>query len=87
MGYSFKFTKRALRELVHLPASDQKRISQKLNFFISQKNIWLYAKPLVNLPPSTHRFRVGKLYRLSFHIADIAIIIDRIELRGRAYRR
>lgn len=45
-----------------------------------------FAKPLVNLPPSTHRFRVGT-YRVSFYLANHILFIERVELRGQAYRR
>jgi mRNA-degrading endonuclease RelE of RelBE toxin-antitoxin system len=42
-----------------------------------------FAKPLTNLPPLTHRFRIGK-YRVSFYIEDDTIFIERVELRGQA---
>lgn len=45
-----------------------------------------FAKPLVNLPPSTHRFRIG-VYRISFYLTGDIIFVERIESRGQAYRR
>jgi mRNA-degrading endonuclease RelE of RelBE toxin-antitoxin system len=44
------------------------------------------AKPLIDLPPSTHRFRIG-MYRVSFYLEGDTIFVERIEPRGQAYRR
>lgn len=59
------FTPRAKKDLEKLPPDIQKRIITKLQYFISQPNPLIFSKPLVNLPPSTHRFRVGN-YRIAF---------------------
>lgn len=83
--YSIKFTPRGERELLSLPKNIQLRILKKLKDNASLQNPLIRAKPLVNLPPSTHRFRIGK-YRASFFIEDQVICIERIELRGQAYR-
>ncbi|MEA3463898.1 MAG: hypothetical protein U9R14_02385 [Patescibacteria group bacterium] len=43
------------------------------------------TKPLADLPPATHRFRVGK-YRISFYIKQKTIFVEQIKIRGQAYR-
>lgn len=44
-----------------------------------------FAKPLINLPPASHRFRIGN-YRVSFFVRQGAIFVERVEIRGGAYR-
>lgn len=84
--YTIKFTHRGERELKRLPQNIRKRIASKLLYYASSKNPILFAKSLVNLPPSTHRYRIGK-YRVSFFIREKTICVERVELRGQAYRR
>jgi len=45
-----------------------------------------FAKPLVNLPPATHRFRVGK-YRICFYLRGSSLVIDAVDTREDVYRR
>lgn len=83
--YFIKFTHRGKRELYSLPKNIQIRILNKLLDNANLENPLIRAKPLVNLPPSTHRFRIGK-YRVSFFVEEQTIFIERVELRGQAYR-
>lgn len=83
--HAIKFTRRGERELKRLPQNIRKRIASKLLYYASSKNPLLFAKPLVNLPPSTHRYRIGK-YRVSFFVKEKTIFIERVEVRGQAYR-
>lgn len=82
--YTIKFTRRGEKDFKELPENIQKRTTQKLLFYASSENPLVFAKPLVNLPPSTHRFRIGK-YRVSFFIKGKTIFVERVEIRGRAY--
>lgn len=79
------FTPRGERELKALPSHIQRRIHRKLKENAGVPNPLIRARPLVNLPPATHRFRIGK-YRVSFHIAGQTLFVERVELRGQAYR-
>lgn len=79
------FTPRGQRELKKLPKHTQRRILKKLQENAALNYPLIRAKPLVNLPPATHRFRIGK-YRASFYIASKTIYVERVELRGQAYR-
>lgn len=83
--YSIKFTPRGERELHSFPKDIQSRVLKKLRDNAALQNPLIRAKPLVNLPPSTHRFRIGK-YRVSFFVAHKTIFVERVELRGQAYR-
>lgn len=80
------FTPRGERELRALPRDIQQRILRKLQWLSQQAQPLHFAKPLVNLPPATHRFRITT-YRVSFYVAGQTLFIERVELRGQAYRR
>ena len=84
--HSIVFTQRGLRELKALPFDIQRRIVAKLRWIGDLPNPLVVAKPLVNLPPATHRFRIGN-YRVSFYLAHHTIFVERVELRGQAYGR
>lgn len=84
--YAIQFTPRGERDFKSLPKEIQKLIDKKLKDNAVLNNPLIRAKPLINLPPSTHRFRIGK-YRASFYIEGKTIFIERIETRERAYRR
>ncbi|PIS13913.1 hypothetical protein COT65_01580 [Candidatus Shapirobacteria bacterium CG09_land_8_20_14_0_10_47_13] len=84
--YQIKFTPRGERAFRKLPQFIQKLIKNKLFFYASQEDPLKFAKPLINLPPSTHRFRIGK-YRASFFVKEKTIFIEEISIRGKAYRR
>ena len=84
--HEIQFTPRGDRELRVLPKDIQSRIVKKLRENARLANPLTRASPLVDLPPATHRFRVGK-YRVSFYLALDTLFVERVELRGQAYRR
>lgn len=84
--HAIQFTPRGERDFKSLPKEIQKRIDKKLKDNALLDNPLIRAEALVNLPPSTHRFRIGK-YRASFYLEGKNIFIERIELRERAYKR
>lgn len=81
-----EFTASGKREFNKLAVQLQKRIIEKIELYISSANPLSFARPLVNLPPATHRFRVGK-YRVCFYVKEGYIIIDGVDTREDAYRR
>lgn len=83
--HTIVFTPRGKRDLKKLPKIIQQRIMKKLEENAHLADPLLRAKPLINLPPATHRFRVGK-YRVSFYLHNQIIYVERVELRGQAYR-
>lgn len=84
--HAIRFSPRSERELTDLPKDIQQRIQKKLRWFAAQESPLAFAKPLTNLPPATHRFQVGK-YRISFYVSDKTIFVERVEIRGGAYKR
>lgn len=84
--YQIKFTPHGERDLKGFPPEIRARIIRKLVENASLSNPLVRARPLVNLPPTTHRFRVGK-YRISFFIGRKTIFVERVELHGQVYRK
>lgn len=84
--FNVKFTPKGVKDLEKLPRDIQRRVIKKLQFFVTQKDPLLFSKPLVNLPPATHRFRVGD-YRVAFYIEKSIIYVDRIGHRSEVYLR
>jgi len=82
--YDIRFTPRGERELKALPLAIQRRVQKKLRDNADLANPLTRARSLTNLPPATHRFRIGK-YRASFFIDQKIIFVERIEIRGQAY--
>lgn len=81
-----EFTSCGEREFKKLSIQLQKRVIEKIGLYISSGKPLSFAKPLVNLPPATHRFRVGK-YRICFYLQRYSIVVDGIDTREDAYRR
>ncbi len=79
-----EFTVKGTRDFKKLPRDLQKRLLKKLEFFASQEDPILFSKPLVNLPPATHRFRVGD-YRIAFYVEGKTIYMDRVRHRKEVY--
>jgi mRNA-degrading endonuclease RelE of RelBE toxin-antitoxin system len=79
-----KFTPNGADDLKHLPKDLQSRILKKVHFFSIQENPLVFSKSLVNLPPVTHRFRVGD-YRIAFFVKSGTIFVDRVKHRKEVY--
>lgn len=75
--YHIKFTPRGERDFISLPHNIKLRVQEKLRSNAILSNPLIRAKPLVNLPPATDRFRIGK-YRVSFYIENKVIFVERI---------
>ena len=80
------FTPSGERDFKRLSLQLQQRIMEKLRLYLSSGTPLAFAKPLINLPPATHRFRVGK-YRICFHLETSTFVIDAIDGRDDVYRR
>jgi len=86
LTHDIQFTPGGAREFGKLEKQIQKRVLNKVYFYLRSGNPLAFAKPLVNLPPATHRFRVGK-YRLTFCLQGNRLVIDGVDTREDAYRR
>ena len=82
--FDVKFTPKGEKDLKRLPRDIQKRVIKKIKFLSSQDDPLKFSKVLVDLPPTTHRFRVGN-YRIAFYISGKKIYIDRIKHRKEVY--
>lgn len=82
--FDVKFTPKGVKDLEKLSKEIQQRVVKKLEFFAQQEDPIQFSKSLVNLPPATHRFRVGD-YRIAFYIQENTIYVDRIGHRREVY--
>ncbi|MDA1316779.1 MAG: type II toxin-antitoxin system RelE/ParE family toxin [bacterium] len=85
MDYSF--TPSALKDLHHVDKSQQKRIIEKIKFYLSSPDPLSFAKTLTKSPYGTYRFRVLGKIRVIFIYEQGAnsIVITRIRFRKEAY--
>ncbi len=80
----YNFTRVAHKEFLRTPQSIQKRIIEKLEFYLAQPNPLSFAQKIVSTQ-STYRFRVGD-YRVVFDWEEDSILILRIGHRRDIYR-
>ena len=85
MTYQFIFTSQAQDDLARLTPRWVIKIKDKLRYFLTAPNPMSFAKPLMNLPPATHRFRFGDIRIKFFRQGDIFYITG-IDFRGQVYR-
>ena len=79
------FTQTAFRQFKKLDRQTQKRIDEKLRFYISQKDPLRFAEPIKNLRLGEWRFRIGT-YRIIFDVKKDKIIILKIGHRRDIYK-
>ena len=82
MEYTFKLS--AIRDLKKFPKSIQKRIIEKLDFFICSGDPLSFAESLRDKTLGDFRFRVGD-YRIVFDVEQNLIIILAIGHRKDIY--
>jgi len=83
MNYSF--TQNALKELRGLEIVIQKRIIEKLDFYVAMDNPLVFAKSLRDSKFGEYRFRVGE-YRVIFDVRGNEIVILTIGHRRDIYK-
>lgn len=87
MKYQVVFKPTALKDLKKLPKTLQKRIKEKLEFYLTKAEPLDYAVPLVGDKKSgEYRFRVGD-YRIVFDKRNNTLVILYIEHRRDVYRK
>lgn len=86
MSFDIVVTKNAQKDLIKLSPQIQKRIRQKLLFFIEQPNPLALAKQLQDSKAGQYRWRIG-VYRIVFDVDKQTIIILRIQHRREVYRK
>ena len=85
MRYEFVLTSKAQRGLKRMSPDIIVKIRRKIKYFLSVADPMVFAKPLINLPPATHRFRLGK-YRIKFFRLKQIFYVTGIDLRKGVYR-
>lgn len=87
MKYKVVFKPTALKDLKKLPKTLQRRIKEKLEFYLAQTEPLDYAVQLVgNKKSGEYRFRVGD-YRIVFDKQHNTLIILYIEHRREVYKK
>ena len=86
MSWKYALIYGAERELERFDPKLRERIEKKLQYFFEAKDPMKFAKPLTNMRPATHRFRVWKL-RVKFFRREGIFYITNIEFRDKVYKR
>ncbi|MBU2109645.1 type II toxin-antitoxin system RelE/ParE family toxin [Patescibacteria group bacterium] len=83
MDYYFKES--AFKEFKKFPKNIQRRILQKLDFYVSFSDPLDFSEPLIDKRFGEYRFRIGD-WRVFFDLEKDKIIILDISHRKNAYR-
>ena len=79
------FTRIAFRQFQKLSRPTQKRIDEKLRFYLSQQNSLKFAESLRDTRFGDWRFRIGD-YRVLFDVENDGIIILKVGHRKDIYK-
>ena len=79
------FSKSAFRQFGKLDRASQKRIHEKLRFYVFQENPFEFAEPISDSRFGDWRFRIGE-YRALFDFKEDTIIILKIGHRRDVYK-
>ncbi|MGB3023917.1 MAG: type II toxin-antitoxin system RelE/ParE family toxin [Candidatus Saccharimonadales bacterium] len=77
--------KTASKDIKKCPPQLQKRIYDKLNFFLAQRDPLVFAEPLTQPFDAQYRFRIGN-YRVLFDVEGDMIVILHVQHRREVYR-
>lgn len=80
------YSHKAASQLKKLPKSIQKRIVEKMRFYVSREDPLKFAKRMIDSREGEYRFRIGD-YRIIFDIKESNIYILKIGKRDEVYYR
>lgn len=83
--FSYVFKSQALKDLHKLPKDIQRRIVNKLDYFINSGAPLSFSENLVNFEIGQYRFRIGD-YRVIFDVGGEKIIILTLGHRKEIYK-
>lgn len=83
MKYLFRLS--AEKQFLKLNPVIQKRIVEKLSFYLQSPSPIIFAERLTNYEIGTYRFRIGD-YRVIFDLEDDTLIILKVGHRREIYR-
>lgn len=78
------YTEKAANELRKLPRNIQRRIAEKMRFYIGQKDPLKFAERLTDSREGEFRFRIGD-YRVIFDVSKSSIYVLKIGKRDKIY--
>lgn len=78
------YTDKAAGQLEKLPHAVQKRIVEKMRFYVAQDNPLKFGKRLTDYREGDFRFRIGD-YRLTFDVRQDTAYILNIKKRDKSY--
>ena len=78
------YTRKSAIELENLSRSVQKRIIDKMRFYVTQKNPLKFAKRLTDYNEGEYRFRIGD-YRIIFDVMNNIIYVLKVDKRDKVY--
>jgi mRNA interferase RelE/StbE len=84
--YRLVYKKPAVRAIQKLPKQVQKRLKNKLEWFVEQDNPLQFSSALTKPVDAQYRFRVGS-YRVLFDIDKDTIIVLLVQHRRDVYRK
>jgi mRNA interferase RelE/StbE len=84
--YRLVYKKPAVRAIQKLPKQVQKRLKNKLEWFVEQDNPLQFSSALTKPADAQYRFRVGS-YRVLFDIDKDTIIVLLVQHRRDVYRK
>ena len=85
-GYTLLYKKQAVKDIQKLPKHIQKRLKNKLEWFIDQENPTDFASALTKPADAQYRFRVGS-YRVLFDIEAHSVVILHVQHRRDVYKK
>ena len=82
----YSFTKHADRQLSKLPEKEQRRVVEKIKYYIDTGDPLRYAKMITGEKSKVYRFRVGD-WRIIFEVLNGELRVLQVRPRPRAYGR
>ena len=83
--YKLEISSKAKKDLQSLDPVVQKRIANKLKFFLGHKDPISFAKKLVNSKDGDYRWRIGH-YRVVFDVQGNVVLLLRVQHRREVYK-
>lgn len=84
-AFSYTFSKSAAKDIRKLDAATRQRIARKLDFYLSQPDPLVHARPIIDSAIGSYRFRVGH-FRVVFDVESDKLIIHNVKHRKDVYK-
>lgn len=75
----------SLKQFKKLPKNDQRRIIDKLKFYLNTSDPLKFARPMIHSSLGNYRFRIGD-YRVVFDMNSDNILVHKIGHRREVYK-